>query len=84
MRTWDCRTPFRVIERLPVEVSAVSRNCCYQGDCTHWPTSGLLRFFADFDQVPFSVADFKEMHVAPILDGSSKNAAIGKMFVGLL
>ena len=83
MRTWDCRTPFRVIERLPVEVSAVSRNCCYQ-DCTHWPTSGLLRFFADFDQVPFSVADFKEMHVSPVLDGSSKNAATGKMFVGLL
>jgi hypothetical protein len=52
VRTWDCRTPFRVIEQLPVEVSAVSRNCCYQGDCTHWPTSGPLRFFADFNHVP--------------------------------
>ena len=48
------------------------------------PCSGLLRFFADFDQVPFSVADFKELHVAPILDRSSENAATGKMFVGLL
>jgi inosine-uridine nucleoside N-ribohydrolase len=26
----------------------------------------FLPFFAEFDQMPFSVADFKELHVAPI------------------
>jgi hypothetical protein len=45
---------------------------------------GLLGLLADFDQVAFSVADFKELHVVPILDSSNENAAIRKMFVCLL
>jgi hypothetical protein len=46
--------------------------------------AGVLRFFADFDQVALRVADFKELHVSPILDRSSENPSTRKMIVGLL
>jgi len=50
------------------------------------PSRGLkpLRFFADFDQVPFGVADFKEMHVAAIVDWPNQNAVTRKKFAGFL
>jgi hypothetical protein len=43
-----------------------------------------LRFFADFNEVSLSVADFKELHVAPILDRSNLNTTSRKVVTGFL
>jgi hypothetical protein len=50
------------------------------------PSRGLkpLRFFADFDQVPFGVADFKKVRVAAILDWPNQNAVTRKKFTSFL
>jgi hypothetical protein len=43
-----------------------------------------LRFFADFDDVPFDVAQFEDLCVATVLEWSNENAATGKLFARFL
>ena len=44
----------------------------------------FLGFFTNFNEVPFAVTDFEELHIAPILDRAGEDPTAGKLFLGFL